>query len=157
MDDIADALDEMTGLVLRHLTGREGLSMTATACLSRIQHEGPLRPTALAAAESVSQPSMSQLIQRLERQGLVTRVDDPDDKRASLVALTGSGRALLADRHRNRRHRITELLATLPAGDTATLRLAMHAALPVVRRLAETAREARADTVREAKAETAGA
>lgn len=141
MDDVADALDEMAGLVFRHLTERDGLSITALSCLSRLLREGPLRLTALAASEAVSQPSMSQLVQRLERQGLVSRVSDPEDGRASLVALTPPGRALLADRRDTRHRRVADLLTTLPGEDVAALRLAMNVALPVVRRLAEAARD----------------
>lgn len=141
MDDVADALDEMAGLVLRHLTDREGLSITALACLSRLQREGPLRLTTLATSEAVSQPSMSQLVQRLERQGLVSRVGDPEDGRASLVALTGPGRTLLSDRRDARHRRLAELLTELPEQEVAALRLAMNVALPVVRRLADAARD----------------
>lgn len=135
MDEIAEAFDEMTSLVIRRLTDRQGLSMAATACLSRILHEGPLRLTALAAAEGITQPSVSQLVQRLERQGLVTRVSDPEDGRASLIALAEPGRALLARRRKDRRERLAELVATLPAEDVESLRLAMHVALPLIRRL----------------------
>lgn len=141
MDEIAEALDELASLVLRKLTDRQDLSMTATACLSRILHEGPLRLTALAAAEGISQPSVSQVVQRMERQGLVTRVSDPEDGRASLIALAEPGRDLLARRRADRRERLTDLIATLPAEDLASLQLAMHVALPLIRRLgaAETA------------------
>jgi DNA-binding IscR family transcriptional regulator len=37
---------------------------------------GP-RLSALAAAEGISQPFMSELIKRLQRQGLVTRIGEP--------------------------------------------------------------------------------
>ena len=146
MDDVADALDEIAGLVLRHLADRDGLSITALACLSRLQREGPLRLTTLATSEAVSQPSMSQLVQRLERQGLVSRVSDPEDGRASLVALTRPGCALLADRRDARHRRVAALLTTLPEEEVAALRLAMNVALPVVRRLAGAARDASAQT-----------
>ena len=141
MDDIADALDQMAGLVVRHLTDRRGLSMTALACLSRLNHDGPLRLTALADAEGVSQPSMSQVVRRLEHQQIVRRFGDPEDGRASLVALTATGQALLAQRSDDRRARLAELLATLPAEDVTALRLAMNVALPVLQRLAEAARQ----------------
>ncbi|HYZ57653.1 MAG TPA: MarR family transcriptional regulator, partial [Streptosporangiaceae bacterium] len=51
------------------------------------------RKPELAAAECVSQPSMSQLVQRLEQQGLATRASDPADGRAALIAITDAGRA----------------------------------------------------------------
>lgn len=148
MDDIAGALDEMTNFVVRHLADREGLTMTAMACLARLHHDGPLRLTALADAESVSQPSMSQLVQRLERQGVVARISDPEDGRASLVTLTETGRTLLADRRRSRHQRLAELLQTLPAEDAAALRLALHVAIPVVRRLRDAAHDTKPETAK---------
>ncbi|TVT06280.1 MarR family transcriptional regulator [Amycolatopsis bartoniae] len=134
----------MARLVVHQLADREGLSVTVTACLSRLHREGALRLTALAAAESVSQPSMSQLVQRLQRQGYVTRVDDPSDGRASLVTLTDSGRALLEDRRQGRHERLAELLDALPESDQTALRLSMHVILPLMRKLADVAREDRA-------------
>ncbi|MTD53328.1 MarR family transcriptional regulator [Amycolatopsis sp. RM579] len=121
--------------------------MTAMACLARL-HEEPRRLTTLAVAEGVSQPSMSQLVQRLERQGLVTRISDPEDGRASLVALTESGRALLQERRRIHRERLAGLIATLPAEDAAALRLAISVIQPVVGRLTETARENRTEAAK---------
>lgn len=138
-DDVTEAFDEVMHLVLRHLTDHGSLTFTAVMCLGRLDREGPARLTALAAAEGVSQPAMSQLVQRLERQGLVARVGDPDDGRASLIAVSDTGRALVADRLRDRHDRLADLLATLSPGDEASLRLAMRVAGPIVRRLIETA------------------
>ncbi|MBB4689197.1 MarR family winged helix-turn-helix transcriptional regulator [Amycolatopsis jiangsuensis] len=152
MGEIVDTLDQMTSLVIRGLVvhrqaARAGLSMTATACLARLEEDGPLRTTTLAAAEGVSQPSMSQLVQRLERQEFVVRVSDPEDGRASLVALTESGRAVLAQRRAHRRKRIADLVASLPEQEAAALELAINVALPALRRLADTARETDLDAV----------
>ncbi len=85
--------------------------------------------------EGVSQPSMTQLIQRLERLGLVTRLADPDDGRAALIGITGHGQALLDDRKRIRRERLTALLATLTSDEECALWLSARVALPVLRRL----------------------
>ena len=75
---------------------------------------------------------MSQLIQRLERQGLVVRVSDPDDGRAALIDITDAGRALIAERQRDLRDRLAGLLTALPAEDEAALTLAMHVAQPII-------------------------
>jgi DNA-binding PadR family transcriptional regulator len=64
-------------------------------------------------AEGISQPFMSELIKRLQRQGLVTRIGDPEDERAALVNVTNAGRALLDDRRGHSRARLAELLTTL--------------------------------------------
>ena len=103
--------------------------------LETLNREGPVRLTALAVAAGISQPSMTQLVHRLERQGLAIRVDDPKDGRAALVDITDAGRALLDDRQRDRRDRLAELLTALSPEEEATLTLAAHVALPIIRRL----------------------
>ena len=89
----------------------------------------------LATKEGVSQPSMTQLIQRMERHGLVTRMTDPEDGRVALVALTEAGIAVLDDRRQVRRERLSELLTTLTADEACALALAAEVALPILRRL----------------------
>jgi len=42
----------------------------------------------LARIAQVEQPSMAQLLNRMERDGLVERVPDPEDKRSRLISLT---------------------------------------------------------------------
>jgi DNA-binding MarR family transcriptional regulator len=103
--------------------------------LGTLDREGPARVTTLAAAGGVGQPAMTELVQRLERQGLVTRVEDPGDGRAALVTITDTGRALLDDQRRERHERLAEMLAALPDEDEATLALTMRVALPIIGRL----------------------
>jgi DNA-binding MarR family transcriptional regulator len=95
--------------------------------LGRLNEEGPVRLTALATAAGISQPSMTELVQRLERQGLAIRLIDPEDGRAALVDITNTGRALLDERRRDRRERLAELLTALSPDDEATLTLAVPA------------------------------
>jgi DNA-binding MarR family transcriptional regulator len=96
--------------------------------LNRVDREGPTRLTALAAAEGISQPAMTQLIQRLERHGLVERLSDPDDRRATLLTVTEVGRALLAQRTGKRRKRLSDLMATVPSEDVFALWLSAQVA-----------------------------
>jgi hypothetical protein len=86
---------------------------------------------------------MTQLIQRLERDGLAARTSDPADGRAILVGITDAGRALMAEVREGLRGRLAELLTTLSVEDEATLSLAMHVALPIIQRLNERARQPR--------------
>ena len=52
-------------------------------------HGGEKRSqTDLARLAKVEQPTMAQLLSRMERDGLITREPDPDDRRSSLVSLT---------------------------------------------------------------------
>jgi DNA-binding MarR family transcriptional regulator len=139
---IGEALDQVTSLVVRHLEDRQRLSLTTVAVLDRLHRDGPVRLTALAAGAGVSQPTMTELVQRLASQGLVTRVSDPADGRVALVDITDTGRALLADRRQDRHDRLADLMARLPAEDEAALALAMHVALPIVQRLIHNAAQA---------------
>lgn len=134
-EEIAQALAEVAGSVIRSLVDRRGMSFTTASTLGRLEREGPVRLTALAAAEGVAQPSMTQLVQRLESQGLATRVSDPDDGRVTLVAVTDLGRQVLAERRREREARLVSLLATLSEDERAALGAAMETAVPLVRRM----------------------
>lgn len=144
--DAIEGLEQAAILMVRHLAVRTGLGLTANLALGTLDREGPARVTALAAAASIRQPAMTELVQRLQRQGLVTRVDDPGDGRAALVTITDAGRALLDDQRGERRDRLTELLAALPAEDEVTLTLAMHVALPIIGRLIDDALRSRTMT-----------
>jgi DNA-binding MarR family transcriptional regulator len=134
-DCIGELLDQALDLTARFLSDRADLSASAAFAMNRVCREGPIRLTTLAAKEGVSQPSMTQLIQRLERVGLVTRLADPDDGRAALIGITGQGQALLDDRKRIRRERLTALLERLTSEEKSALWLSARVALPVLHRL----------------------
>ena len=133
---IAQAFEQAAILMTRQLTSRGALSLTAATTLSTL-NEGSVRLTALAAAAGISLPSMTVLVHRLQRQGLVTRINDPEDGRAALVEITAAGRALMHDRRLDRRDRLDELLTALSPQDEVTLTLAAHVVLPIIRLLIE--------------------
>jgi DNA-binding MarR family transcriptional regulator len=122
-------------LTARFLIERAELSASAGFVLNRVNREGPIRLTSLAAKEGVSQPAMTQLIQRLERQGLVARLCDPEDGRAALIDITDEGRSLLGARRLARRERLTQLLETLPAEEQYALWLSLTVASPILYRV----------------------
>lgn len=63
--------------------------------LSWMQEHGPAPTQAGLAARTATDPMMtSQVLRRLELQGLVTRVEDPGDGRAKRVSATDEGVAL---------------------------------------------------------------
>lgn len=132
---VGDTLDQAMDLTIRFLSDRADLSASAAFTMNRVQREGPVRLTTLASKEGVSQPSMTQLVQRLERAGLVTRLPDPDDGRACLVGITPAGQTLLDDRKRLRRERLAALMTTLTAEEQSALWLSARVALPLLGRL----------------------
>jgi DNA-binding MarR family transcriptional regulator len=138
-DSVGDLLDQALDLTARFLTDRTDLGASAAFAMNRVCREGPIRLTALAAKEGVSQPSMTQLIQRLERQDLVARFADPDDGRACLIGITPRGQALLDDRKRLRRERLAELMTTLTPDQAHALWLSAQVSSPILHRLVDNA------------------
>jgi len=86
----------------------------------------PQRQTALAAALDVVPRSVTSLVDDLERARLVERRPDPTDRRATLVVLTGDGRAVLADADRQRRRHAEQLLARLAPAERGELLRLLH-------------------------------
>jgi DNA-binding MarR family transcriptional regulator len=121
------ALWKAVGRVQRH-----DLSRTAASVLASLRDGGPQRITALAASEAVAQPTMTTLVGRLERDGLVTRGSDPGDARAVLVALTPEGLMRLKRIREARAAAIDTRLRELDPDE----REALAAALPALEKLA---------------------
>lgn len=134
---ISAVLQSAAVLVVRHLTCGHGL--TSTVVLAQLDGCGPARISVLAAACGVSQPTMTELVGRLQREGLVARFSDPQDSRATLVQITGGGRAQLLQVQTSVHDRVVEPLEALPAEDQATLSLAMRVAAPLIEQLTQVA------------------
>ncbi|MEP7060642.1 MAG: MarR family transcriptional regulator [Actinomycetota bacterium] len=101
--------------------GEPGLSASRLSALSVIVATGPLTIGELAATQGVRSPTMTRVIDGLERDGLAMREPHPDDGRSVRVRATGMGRLALS---RGRQYRVTELsaeLTELGAEDLATL------------------------------------
>jgi DNA-binding MarR family transcriptional regulator len=130
---IAEALDRGASLLVRRVA--RSASLTPRMVLRTLDEEGPTRLTELASATGVSQPAMTQLVGRMEREGFMVRLIDPDDARATLVDLTDAGRALRGELLESVHERLAELLNTLSPDEEATLGLAMRVALPIIEQL----------------------
>jgi DNA-binding MarR family transcriptional regulator len=80
---------------LRALDHELGLSPARFSLLATLRYQGPQNVSRLAQLEDVSQPTVTKLVNALERDGLVDRRPDPTDGRACAVHLSPSGRALV--------------------------------------------------------------
>jgi DNA-binding MarR family transcriptional regulator len=107
------------------------LPHAAMRVLGRLDELGQARISELAKADRCSQPTMSNLVQRLEEQGWVRRAQDPADSRASLISLTDAGLAELRSARRQAGEALSAYLGQLPATDLATL----EAAVAVIHKL----------------------
>jgi len=97
--DVLVALRRIIRAVDRHsgyLAQRYQLTGPQLYVLQVLGGEAELTAGALAKASSMSQATMTGILQRLERRGLVQRRRSETDKRSVLICLTDAGRELLA-------------------------------------------------------------
>jgi DNA-binding MarR family transcriptional regulator len=123
-------LERLFGLLIRGNAPQE-LSLTAASTLRNLELTGPRRLTDLAVDEGITQPAMTQLVSRLERDSLAERTTDPSDGRVVLVRVTPAGQALLARRRKVRAQRLAELVSALSEEEERLI----TAALPALDRL----------------------
>ena len=72
------------------------LDRAAVALLRQVADSEPLRPGELAIRLGVEASHVTRTVQQLQKSGYVTRVPDPDDRRAQRIELTEAGREAIA-------------------------------------------------------------
>ena len=115
VDAVADRLHSAAIHLLRRLRVEDealGISAPRLSALSVLVFAGPRRVGELAEAEQVEPPTMTRLVDGMERDGYVAREADPEDRRAVIVRATATGvRAL----KKGRSQRVDALAAGLRA------------------------------------------
>lgn len=115
-----------------------GLSRTEVGLLAALSTR-PFRVTELAAREGITQPAVTQLVNRLESRGWVERRTDPHDGRAVLVALTAGGVDALERVRAEYRALLHEEMAALDDREVETLAAAVDILDRLIERLGERA------------------
>ena len=92
--------------------------------------------TELATIMDLAQPSMTALVNRLERSGLVERSRNAEDQRVVLVSLTQAGAEYLKTFRAAGAQALTSMVAALPQEEAAAL-MAASPALEHLRELIE--------------------
>ncbi len=118
-----DGLAQLSFLVQRMLERRaseRGLSMIQTRLLGVLRDR---RPTIneLGRLLDLDKSSVSGLVERAERRGLVSRAPSPTDGRAVLVSLTEEGRSLIGEAATVFEADVLALLDRLPVSDRRAL------------------------------------
>lgn len=79
-----------------HASVREtGLGLTDFAILEALLHKGPLPVNAFREKVLLTSGSLTAAVDRLERMGLVERIQTPKDRRTRIVHMTAKGRKLI--------------------------------------------------------------
>jgi DNA-binding MarR family transcriptional regulator len=122
IDRVASQLLPRVALLTRLLTSEldSELSRTELGLLNTLS-SAPRRITELAELERLAQPTLTQLVQRLEQRGFVNRERQTDDGRVVLVTLTELGAAALDDFRCRARAALGAHLAELPDAEVESL------------------------------------
>jgi DNA-binding MarR family transcriptional regulator len=122
--------------LMHRVFAKQCLHPAQAICVAVLAHHGELAQSEIADALILSRPSVTRLLQRMERGGLVFRRPSDTDQRQTLVSLTSAGRDL--------QHRMDEAEAEYAMSTLAQLsdddRAQLARILPVWRRLAEATR-----------------
>ena len=109
---------QLTRVLLR--SGDRELSRTEAGLLKTLL-DGPRRVSELAETEALAQPTVTQVVERLERRALLEKARNPEDRRVVLVSVAPAGRAQLAATQRHYRAQLRAAIDTLSDGELTEL------------------------------------
>lgn len=124
-NSVADLVSELSRRMRRQVMVTldvPGLTPGRMRALRALLHaESPMRIGELATRLSMAPRSATTVIDDLAEMGLVQRVLDPDDRRATLIQVTDDGERLHADAETARRRVAEEILRALSHSELETL------------------------------------
>ena len=126
---LADALRPVllrVGRELRREARAEGISPEQVGLLVAIKYAPGIGVRGLAARERISPPAMTKHVDRLERDGLVTRTPSADDKRRIGLTLTDDGQRTLRRVRSRRTAWLASRLRELSADELAAVEAAVE-------------------------------
>ena len=91
------------------LARENGLSISQIMALGIISRRGPRTISDMADKLGVSNAAASQLLEKLVQQDLITRSEDPNDRRSKIVTSTENGREMLEKIHLSHSEWLVEL------------------------------------------------
>jgi len=105
-----------------------GLGESDFRVLEALLHKGPLPVNVIGPKVFLTPGSISTAVDRLFDKGLVSREENPEDRRIRLVALTERGRALILPIYRKHLEDIRQVFADLTPSDIRQLERLMKKA-----------------------------
>lgn len=91
-----------------------------------LNDHGEMGQAQIAAHLGIRPQSLSELLTKMEADGLILRRQSPEDKRQTLVSLTDCGRSRVETYRENHRKHAAEFLTPLTDGEKSTLAEILH-------------------------------
>jgi DNA-binding MarR family transcriptional regulator len=122
-EELAPRLRWAITRMARRLRQEAGVDLgpSQVAALATIERHGPLSPSELADRERIKRPTATRILRHLEAAGLVERVKDPEDGRASILSATPDAKELLRRLRARKTAYLARRLAAMDAEDRRTL------------------------------------
>ena len=114
------------GRRLRQRQPGDAIDYSAFPILKLLTHQGPMRLSNIAGVLGLDASTVSRHVRQLEERGLLGRTGDPDDGRASRVAVSEHGHTCLAQGFETRKHLITNALDGFSEAERDSLRGLLH-------------------------------
>jgi DNA-binding MarR family transcriptional regulator len=125
-EDAVMSLMMAVGRRMRQRQPGDEIDYSAFPILKLLSHQGPMRLSALAGVLGLDASTVSRHAKQLEDRGLLERTGDPDDGRASRVAVSEQGSACLAHAFAKRRELLGHAFEGWSEEDRETLRVLLH-------------------------------
>lgn len=128
-DDVLRALRRITRAIdlhSRHLSTTFGLTVPQLVCLRVIGARGPMSPSQLASEVSLSQGTITGILDRLVARQLISRERTSTDRRVVTVRITEAGTALVQAAPSPLQERFVDKLGTLSEEEREIIRLTLN-------------------------------
>lgn len=111
VEALGDSLRRSIGRFVRAVRADAGTPQSARSeALALLEKRSAMNIATLAQLRKVTHQTMWLIAVRLEKDGLILRASDPDDRRSRLFSITAAGRESLARERQMRASRIDHLL-----------------------------------------------
>jgi MarR family transcriptional regulator, organic hydroperoxide resistance regulator len=118
-------LQQQSDIALRHFSPEPWIELNLTIAqlksLFFIMAKEKTNFKKLAEALGVTPPNVTGIVDRLVEQALVSRTENPQDRRIMLLQITEKGRSLLNNLRENRINQMTQVLARLSQDELSSL------------------------------------
>ena len=129
------AVSELHKALRVHISPASIYSMTEIQTISLLNRSAALLPTELAARTHVKTQSMSQILNKLEANGIIKRKPSREDKRKVYISITAAGKRMVEQTRYERDEWLKGLIERSLSTKEKEL---LIKALPVLAKLAET-------------------